>query len=147
MFQCGYVMDVIEIFKEIKLRKTAPRVAIITILSNSLMPLSENEIKAEMGPLYDRITFYRSVQRLLEVQAIHRIIIDNATVKYAFNRNVLSQLPAHEHVHFYCTNCQTTICLEQLPIQKYQLPEGFVQEESAVLIKGLCDKCSSKDTL
>jgi len=136
-------MDINEILKTRNLKRTAPRVAIVTILENSLMPLSESEIKGGMGHLYDRITFYRSVQTLLEVQVIHRIMIDNATVKYAFNRNVLSQLPTHEHVHFYCKSCHTTICLEQVPIRKYKLPEGFVQEESEVLIKGLCDKCAS----
>lgn len=131
-----YHMGIIDILKEKGLKKSAQRVAILSILQAKKMPLTENDIKTEMGDMYDRITFYRTVQTLLDADIIHRIIIDNVTVKYALN-----VAGGHSHVHFFCKKCHNVTCLKNVDIQTYQLPPGFSQEECEVLIKGICDKC------
>ena len=132
-------MSAIDILKEKGLKKSAQRIAIISILLDKQIPLTESDIKAEMGDMYDRITFYRTIQTLLETNIIHRITVDNITVKYALNN-----AKSHSHIHFYCKVCHSVTCLEDIPLQEYRLPEGFGQEECEVLIKGICNQCQEK---
>lgn len=128
-------MSVIDILKEKGLKKSAQRVTLLSILQEKRIPLTESEIKEKMGDMYDRITFYRTVQTLLEADIIHRIIIDNVTIKYALNTS------NHSHVHFYCKKCHTVSCLKEVPLQEYKLPAGFIQDDCEILIKGTCEKC------
>jgi F-type H+-transporting ATPase subunit a len=46
------------------------------------------------------------------------------------------------HVHFNCTHCHKTYCLESVSIPPVQLPEKFLLENINFVMKGLCDKCS-----
>lgn len=130
-----------KLLRERDLRKTAPRVAIINILSRSTSPMSEADIKKKMGAMYDRITFYRTMQTLEEAGIIHRIVADNVTIRYAFNKEEGGETQA-AHVHFFCKTCNRVICMEQMEIQDYHLPEGFVQKECEVVIKGICRQCN-----
>jgi len=135
-------MEAVEILQNHQLKKTTPRVAIIQALQTSKAPLSENEVKEKMGNLYDRITFYRSVQTLMEVGIIHRIIVDNITTRYALNFCNNKHQHIVDHVHFFCQQCNSLICLNDVKLQNYQLPNEFIAEQCEVTIKGLCDKCS-----
>jgi Fur family transcriptional regulator, ferric uptake regulator len=134
-------MDAIEILRNHHLKKTAQRVAIIDSLLRGKVPMSESEVKDNMGDLYERTTFYRSMQTLTEAGIIHKIVPDNLTVKYALNP--CDELHRHEvdHVHFFCQLCQSVICLEQVKTKGYPLPEGYLETEKEVIIKGICKKC------
>jgi Fur family ferric uptake transcriptional regulator len=134
-------MSPTEILQQHQIKKTSPRVAIIQVLQKSLFPLTEADIKNEMGDLYDRITFYRSVQTMLEAGIIHRIIVDNVTVKYALNHCAKGHCHHTSHAHFYCRICKEVICLDETEV-KANIPEGFLQEELDLLIKGVCKQCN-----
>jgi Fur family ferric uptake transcriptional regulator len=132
-------MNAVDILKEKGLKKTAQRIMLINLLQKTGISLTEGEIKSEMGDLYDRITFYRTVQTLLDANIIHRITVDNITVKYALT------YPDHNHsenhIHFFCKQCHSVTCLENAVTPEYVIPKGFKSEECEVLIKGVCDKC------
>ncbi len=113
---------------------------LINILQKGDISLTESEIKLQMGDLYDRITFYRTVQTLLEAGIIHRITVDNITVKYAMNH--LDDEHPDNHIHFFCHVCHSVTCLEDVSMPQYRIPKGYAAEECEVLIKGVCDKCS-----
>jgi len=136
-------MTAIEILQNHNLKKTTPRVAIINALQSCNFPLSETEVKEKLGDLYDRITFYRSVQSLMGVGIIHRIVIDNTTIKYALNKCTVVHNHQIDHIHFFCNNCKSLICLHDIKTLRYDLPNGFNRNECEVIIKGLCDKCNS----
>lgn len=137
-------MRALEILQNHQIKKTVPRVAIIQALQASSIPLSENEIKEKMGDMYDRITFYRSVQTLMEAGIIHRIVADNVTIKYALNH--CGEIHEHkiDHVHFSCRQCNLLVCLNDVRPQPYMLPNGFTADQCEVIIKGLCDMCTPK---
>jgi Fur family ferric uptake transcriptional regulator len=42
-----------------------------------------------------------------------------------------------------CTNCNSTICLDDVISPKIDLPEGYVADTVQVLISGTCKKCNS----
>ncbi len=133
-------MNAIDLLRNKGLKKTAQRVMLINILQKRSISLTESDIKMEMGDLYDRITFYRTVQTLLETEIIHKITVDNIT-KYVLNDIHLSG-NKKDHAHFYCKSCHSITCLDNITLKKHNLPEGFKSEEYEILIKGTCDKCS-----
>jgi len=126
-----------------QLRKTPTRLAIVQHLLASTLPLSESDIHDKMLESYDRITFYRTIQTLMESGVIHRIVADNTTVRYALNyctrKNHQHQ---NNHIHFYCSQCRKVECLKEVLIQSYPLPDGYTKEECNVVIKGLCKQCA-----
>lgn len=134
-------MDAVKLLKNKGLKKTTQRVTLINILEEEAFALSEDDIRQKMGDLYDRITFYRTVQTLLDAGIIHRITVDNKTVKYALNE---VQTVDKDHVHFFCKSCQAITCLEDIPATSYKLPDGYRDEEYEIIIKGMCKKCSEE---
>ncbi|MDD4920965.1 MAG: transcriptional repressor [Bacteroidales bacterium] len=128
------------------LRKTPTRIAIVQNLLTSGLPLSENDIREKMQDSYERITFYRTIQTLMEAGIIHRIIADNTTVRYALN-HCTSQQHKHQsdHVHFYCTQCGRVECLKEIAVQQYFVPDGYRKDECEVMIKGICKQCSERN--
>ncbi len=130
-----------EILKQHHIKKTAPRVAIIQVLQKQNHPMSENEIRNQMGPLYDRVTFYRSVQTMAEVGILHKIVVDNTIIKYALNACNENECKHDSHAHLFCKECNQLICLGSFTAQ-VKLPNGCIEEESELLIRGLCNRCS-----
>ncbi|MHC1777170.1 MAG: Fur family transcriptional regulator [Lentimicrobium sp.] len=135
-------MLAIDILQQHQLKKTSPRLAIIEALQSSEAPLAEAEISEKMGSHYDRTTFYRSIQTLMEAGILHRIVVDKMLVKYALNRIEHTSKNQPDHAHFYCSNCKKLICLVEIHPGPYRLPAGFQTSEAEVIIKGLCNKCS-----
>ena len=132
-------MDVVEMLRNKGLKKTAQRIMLINILQKKNIALAENDIRSEMGELYDRITFYRTIQTLIDATLIHRIVVDNKVVKYALG-DVASE--SKNHSHFFCKKCHSVTCLENILAVEYHLPNGYQAEENEVLIKGVCGKCN-----
>lgn len=127
-----------------QVRKTAPRIAIVAVLQKHTNPLSEAEIKQEMGDLYDRITFYRNVQTLVEAGVLHRIVIGTMYAKYALNDCEEGHCHHQKHLHFYCKKCHEVICLEAVDL-KPKVPEGFDTDEIEILMQGTCKRCKSEE--
>lgn len=136
-------MNAANILKAHNIKKTPGRIAIIKAIHNSNRPLSEQEIKAEMPEIYDRITFYRNMQTLTNAGIIHKIVVDNTIVKYGLNYCEKEQhLHQNEHAHFYCEDCQSVVCLKEVRIPAFHLPEGFRFTDSDIIIKGRCSTCN-----
>lgn len=133
-------MNAIELLKSKGLKKTAQRIMLINILQKAPIALTESDVKLEMGDLYDRITFYRTVQILLDADIIHRITVDNTIIKYALN-TLHTTRQEMDHAHFFCKNCHSVICIGDMPLIKYKLPDGFTSDECEILIKGICANC------
>jgi Fur family transcriptional regulator, ferric uptake regulator len=125
------------------LRKTPTRLAIVKYLQTAPFPQSESDIHKKLQDSYDRITFYRTIQTLMESGIIHRIVADNTTVRYALNHctSTLNE-QGTDHVHFFCTKCGKVECMEEVTVQEYHLPDGYKKKECDVVVKGLCKQCA-----
>lgn len=131
-----------EILNTHKLKRTSCREGIIDIVLKADHALSENEIRESLAGTYDRTTFYRSFKTLVEHKIIHKIMIGNQLVKYAFDNDVMHH---DSHAHFYCNECQTVKCIGNVPLVPFQLPDGYTDSETEVLIKGTCAFCKEQD--
>lgn len=124
-----------------QLKRTSCREGIIELMIQSGQALSENEIRDRLASHYDRTTFYRSFKTLVQHQILHKIVIDTSLVKYGLDQSRIHQ---QLHPHFYCNDCHSVSCLEELAADYIRLPNGFVSQETEILIKGLCPECKNQ---
>jgi len=135
-------MKAVEILSSHKLKRTSCREGILEVVMEANQALSENEIRERLVGNYDRTTFYRSFKTLEEHKIIHKIVVDNQLVKYAPDNSITHK---DEHAHFYCNECNTVKCLDDIPVKKYTLPDGYSDTETEVIIKGTCATCKDHD--
>ena len=133
-------MEPLEILQVHKLKRTACREGILSMMLESGHALSENDIKDKLSSNFDRTTFYRSFKTLLEKRIIHKIVVDNQVVKYALDNSITHK---NNHAHFYCKQCDSVICLDDVSVGEPQVPQGFEASETEIIIKGVCSNCKS----
>lgn len=132
------------ILKRHQLRFTKSRAAILDIFVEEEAALSERDIEESMQGSCDRVTIYRTLSSFLDHGLIHRVLDDSGAMKYALCApNCHDGHPhGHDHVHFKCTNCGNTTCLDQVPIPAVKLPEGYLLSEVNMLLQGNCPTCA-----
>lgn len=133
------MMNAEQLLKEHGLKNTGCRKHIVNELLTRGIALSENEIKEVLPDLFDRVTFYRSLKTLEEKGIIHRVILHDASVKYALNEQPV-RLVAHPH--FHCIACDNVTCLKtDTKANAPHLPPGYEVQQTQVLYEGVCPKC------
>jgi len=136
-------MNTKEILQTNNLRNTASRAAILSIFSQRDVALSEPDIEESLTIPCDRVTIYRTLTTFLEKGIIHKVLDDTGVMKYALcSESCQNGDHQHDHVHFKCSHCGHTICIEGVSIPAIPLPQGYEMNEVNVLIQGVCEKCS-----
>lgn len=93
----------------------------------------------------DRVTIYRTLQAFTEKGVIHSIPGSDGAAKYALCHSHCTEGHHHDnHVHFQCSQCGATQCMDEVTIPQVKLPKGFVTDTIEMVITGYCEKCSSK---
>ncbi len=129
-----------EILKRQDLRSTACRKFIVKSLLENNKAMSENELKGEYPELFDRVTFYRTLITLEDSGVIHKIVLNDNSVKYALNNHHHNE--SNLHSHFHCEECDEVMCLEGKTKFEAELPDKFVSREVFVVIEGCCADCA-----
>ena len=130
--------ELIRLLQDNNLNLTNQRMKLLSILAESGFAMTEKEIENKMKGICNKTTIYRNLTSLVEKKIVHRILSDEA-VRYKLLQNNNDKFPGH--AHFQCRNCSTTYCMEEIPVQKYKLPEGFQMQENQLLILGICKNC------
>lgn len=131
-----------KVLKEFKLRSTPTRQDVLTLFLTKTHALSHGDIEREVSDDYDRVTVYRTLKTFLDKGLIHKVLDDEGSLKYALCKDVCTSTKHHhDHVHFKCTKCSQTSCLE-VQIPPVKLPKGFTTKAMNVLIQGICAECS-----
>jgi Fur family ferric uptake transcriptional regulator len=131
-----------ELLESKKIRITAMRLLIYKFLAEKkvAVTLSDTEnafVKA------DRTTLYRTIKTFVENDIVHQIDDGTGTIKYALCEVGCScDIKTDLHLHFYCSNCNETVCLTDHKIPQINVPEGFISENVNLVVKGICNKCS-----
>lgn len=84
-------MTVENILRDYHLKSTTCRKFILNELLRSQTALTEHEIKTSFPDLFDRVTFYRTLKTLEDAGVIHKIVLQDNTIRYA-----VSKKPFHE---------------------------------------------------
>src|SRR5215218_1716596 len=131
-----------EILRRKNLSVTDSRKKILTLFLSSHDALAHADIEKKAGEKFDRVTIYRTLQTFVEKGIIHTIPTADNSILYALCKDCEEGHHHDDHVHFVCTNCQKTICLDDVVSPKIELPEGYIAESTQVLINGICKDCN-----
>jgi Fur family ferric uptake transcriptional regulator len=130
------------LLKTFKMRSTPSRQEILLLFLRRNYALSHGDIEKEISNSLDRVTVYRTLKTFLDKGLIHKVLDDQGSLKYALcNEACTAADHHHDHVHFKCTNCGQTNCLN-VEVPGFKLPGGYRPQEINVLIQGVCERCS-----
>jgi Fur family transcriptional regulator, ferric uptake regulator len=135
--------EIKDILKRNNLSVTGSREKILSLFLNQQGALAHGDIEKKAGEKFDRVTVYRTLQVFLEKGIIHAIPTADNSIRYALCKDDCSEGHHHDHhVHFVCTNCQNTYCLDDVVTPDVKLPKGYVSSQIEVVVEGVCKICS-----
>lgn len=136
---CNHNHSAEETFAEHGIRMTAVRKLVWRAIHNFTHDaFSLLDIEAKM-PHMDRSSIFRALRLFSEHHLLHEIDDGSGFQKYCLCR---CDNGVHMgHVHFTCTECGHTFCLEDIAIPQISIPEEFEVEEMEFVVKGKCNKC------
>src|SRR5690606_4837322 len=136
-------METIEHLLESKnIRVTAMRLLIYKFLAQKETAVALSDIENAFEKA-DRTTLYRTIKTFEEKAIVHNIDDGTGIVKYALcEKGCNCEIENDLHLHFYCNNCGTTVCLTEHKIPQIKVPKGYISEDVNLVVKGICDKCS-----
>lgn len=125
-----------------KAKKLPAKKAVLEILLDSDKAISHSHLLHQLGDIYNRVTIYRSLDKLIEEGQIHRIIDMDGVSKYASCKECdRSDHHNHDHVHFSCTKCSNLTCLETT-VPNFTLPANYQADEVNFTVSGICPNCA-----
>jgi len=127
-------------FKIRNIKPTAMRVLVLKVLTEQNRALSLADLEQEFDKA-DKTTLYRTLKKFQENKLIHSIEDGTGSVKYALCKETCQCHPEDLHVHFLCTKCQQTYCLNDISIPSINLPMNFQLETINMVVKGICSNC------
>lgn len=135
--------DVKDVLKEHKLRLTDARVDVLNLFMAQDHALSHADLEEKLQEDYDRVTLYRTLNSFLEKGLVHKVPVDDGSTRYALcSDGCDDHHHDDDHIHFKCTECGQTQCLENMPLPKVKLPDGYILQDVNFLVQGVCKGCN-----
>jgi len=136
--------DIEKLFASKDIRITAMRLLIYKFLTDKQIAVTLSDIENAFEKA-DRTTLYRTIKTFEERGIVHQIDDGTGVTKYALcEESCNCEIETDLHLHFHCNNCYETVCLTDHKIPQIKVPEGFVSENVNLVVKGICNKCSSQ---
>jgi Fur family transcriptional regulator, ferric uptake regulator len=130
------------ILRQSGLSVTDSRKKILDLFLASDGALAHADIEKNTENSFDRVTVYRTLQTFVEKGIIHQIPTIDNSILYALCKHNCQQGHHHDdHVHFICSNCDKTICLDDVIVPEVKLPKNFTKQQAAMVVTGICEEC------
>ena len=136
--------EVADVLRRNNLSITESRKKILSLFLSTPDALAHGDIEKKAGEKFDRVTVYRTLQTFVEKGLIHTIPTAENGVLYALCKACTEGHHHDDHVHFVCSNCNATICLDNVVSPKIELPQGYVAQNVQVVINGICKSCNQR---
>lgn len=132
-----------ELLRRHRLSVTDSRMKILDLFLQSGSALAHHDIDIKIKEKFDRVTVYRTLQTFMDKGIIHTIPTNDNSVKYALCKDNCEEGHHHDdHVHFICSICGVTSCLEEVHVPQVKLPRGYKSMQTEVIISGVCKTCN-----
>ncbi|OJU24347.1 MAG: Fur family transcriptional regulator [Sphingobacteriales bacterium 41-5] len=132
------------ILKENSLSVTAGRQKILQLFIDVQGALSHSDIEKKTGEYFDRVTVYRTLNSFVDKGIIHIIPSSDNSIKYALCKDDCEEGHHHDHhVHFQCSECSGTFCLDEVVTPTVAVPAGYKPKTIEVVVQGICKQCNS----
>ncbi len=122
------------------IKPTAMRELVLKVLTEQDRAISLADIEQKFDNA-DKTTLYRTLKTFEENKLIHSIDDGTGSLKYALCKESCQCHPEDLHVHFLCTKCQHTYCLNDISIPTIDLPMNFKLNTINMVVKGICSSC------
>jgi Fur family ferric uptake transcriptional regulator len=122
------------------IKPTAMRELVLNVLGEQKSAVTLAELEYQFDKV-DKVTLYRTLKTFQENKLIHSIDDGTGAIKYALCQETCECRPEDLHVHFLCTTCQQTYCLNDIHIPLITLPRDFTLENINMVVKGICSNC------
>lgn len=132
-------MDLEELFARHGVKPTANRLLIARALQEAGRPLSMTELETRLETI-DKSNVFRTLTAFREAHLVHALEDAGDGVRYELCHSHSNE-DDDVHVHFYCTRCHRTYCLEDTPVPPVEVPEGYEAESVSYLVRGICPEC------
>ena len=131
-------MNTEEILQHHGIRPTSVRILVYRAIQHRPETFSLADVE-EWLPDMDRSSIFRALRLFAESGLLHEIDDGSGTNKYCVCR---CEGQHHlNHIHFACTQCGKTYCLEDQTIPVVTLPDGFIPNDYEYIVKGICPNC------
>lgn len=127
--------------KSAGLKVTESRRVLLDILEQHSIPMSAEEIHAEMArraQIHDLVTVYRNMETLVNAGLITAINFDDGRQRFELN--------SHHHHHLVCTHCGHIEVVDECALEAVnrQLTQqtGYTHVRHSLEFFGLCAHCS-----
>lgn len=121
------------------IKPTAVRILVWDKVQQQSETFSLHDMEQWM-PQMDRSSIFRALKLFAEHDMLH--IIDDGTGQQKYCVCRCEENHHINHIHFTCTKCGHTYCLEDYMIPVVEMPEGYQMEEVEYIVKGICAKCA-----
>jgi Fur family ferric uptake transcriptional regulator len=128
------------LLEEHGVKVTPNRLLVAKALAGAGRPLSLMELEAQLETI-DKSAIFRTLGTFKEAHLVHVLEDSGDGVRYELCHSHHDGHDDDIHVHFYCTKCHRTYCLEDTPVPPVKVPEGYEVEGVSYLIKGVCPEC------
>ena len=133
-------MNLEELLEHHGVKPTANRLLIARALQDAERPLSLMELETRLETI-DKSNVFRALAAFRDAHLVHVLEDAGDGVRYELCHSHGEEHDEDVHVHFYCTRCHKTYCLEDTPVPPVKVPEGFSPESVSYLVKGICPEC------
>jgi Fur family ferric uptake transcriptional regulator len=131
-----------DMLKKNSLSVTASRKKILNLFLSQTGALAHGDIEIKAGEKFDRVTIYRTLQTFVDKGIIHTIPTADNSIRYALCKDQCSEGHHHDHhIHFVCSNCNNTYCLDDVVTPDIKLPKGYTAAHVEVVVEGICKNC------
>lgn len=134
-----------DLLQRCNLRITPMRVQVLEeFIDAGNNALSSQSIEQQIDQI-DRITLYRTLKTFNDAGLIHQAMDGSGKVKYALCSDDCSTHHHHvdQHAHFYCSECERTLCLEATAFPEVNLPSNYLLDNCQLVLSGICSDCNS----
>jgi Fur family transcriptional regulator, ferric uptake regulator len=135
-------IKIADILRRKNLSVTDSRKKILSLFLQNEDALAHGDIERKAGEKFDRVTVYRTLQVFVEKGIIHTIPTADNSILYALCKDCTEGHHHDDHVHFVCSGCSRTICLDNVVSPQITLPAGYKASDVQVVINGLCKDCN-----
>lgn len=129
----------IETLRANRQRITAPRKAILTILTQEHGPFTTEQLHGRLGEgICDLVTVYRCLTAMEEINLVRRCDFGDGSYRYEFNTG------EHHHHHIICRHCHSVVTLDFCVadgLERMARQMGYSNITHMLEIFGICAKC------
>lgn len=133
----------VQLLESHNVKPTANRIVVVRALAAAMRPLLLAELEAEIGTI-DKSGIFRTLTVFKENHLVHLVEDGCQGVRYELCHSRHEDEDDDMHVHFHCTQCHKTFCIDNTPVPVVELPDGYHLSTVNYVVKGICPDCAKQ---